>query len=131
MRIFRLNKKAESGIRLWLDDERDPKDPYIKHGFYSKGDEVWVKTPAEAINHLSQGKVSFISLDHDLGLDSSGESGMTVAKWIEAAAYNGELKRLEWDVHSQNPVGRKAIQQAMNNAERFWDEKDLENQTVQ
>ena len=127
MKVYRFAQQAAKNIRLWLDDERDPKDKNIQQNFYSQGNEIWIKTPAEAINYLSQGKVSFISLDHDL---AAGESGMTVARWIEESAYSGKLKRLEWNVHSQNPVGRKAIQQAMNNADGFWDEKDLENQTV-
>ena len=61
------------GIKLWLDDERDPKNPIIQNLFGAEGDEVWVKTAYAAIQYLRQGNVESISLDHDLGLPSAGE----------------------------------------------------------
>lgn len=106
-------------IRLWLDDERDPRDPKIQSDFGAEGDEVWVKTASVAINHLRGGNVSSISLDHDLGIGVTG-SGMDVAKWIEEQAFHGTLARLEWAVHSMNPVGAKQMMQALMKAEEFW-----------
>ena len=105
-------------IRIWLDDERNPSDPFIQKEFGAAGGELWVKTPEEAIVLLEQGNVSSISLDHDLG--EHVNSGEKVAKWIEEAAYFGKIEPLEWRVHSQNPVGAKNMFVALSNADRFW-----------
>lgn len=110
-------------MRLWLDDERDPKNPKIQKLFNSKGDEIWVKTAWEAIEYLKTNKVKFISLDHDLGPEEAG-TGMDVAKWIEENAYLNKLSRLVCKVHSQNVIGSKNIKKALYNAERFWKENE-------
>lgn len=105
-------------MKLWLDDERDPTQTYIQSNFGADGDEVWVKTAAQAIHYLKQGDVVSISLDHDLG--SGAGTGLDVAKWIEEQAYHRTLPRLSWSVHSMNPVGRKDIARAMRKADEFW-----------
>lgn len=107
-------------MKLWLDDERDPRDPKIQSGFGAEGDEVWAKTAAVAISYLNQGRVTFVSLDHDLGPPSAG-TGMDVAKWIEEQAYHGTLPRLTWAVHSKNAVGAKNMTRALVKADEFWD----------
>ena len=48
-------------MKVFLDDERIP-----------PGDWVLVRWPEEAIDLLKTGKVSEISLDHDLGDDEHG-----------------------------------------------------------
>jgi hypothetical protein len=116
-------KTAQSGIRLWLDDNRDPQDPKIQEMFGAKGDEIWVKTMEEAISYLHQGNVEFISFDHDL--DNEGEkpiehTGYDLASWIEERAFDQTLPPLGWNVHSRNPVGSSRIVDAMTNADRFW-----------
>lgn len=117
MIIFRLSSNS---IRLWLDDERDPSNPIIMSTFGSHGDEIWVKTPQEAISYLKNGNVSFISFDHDLGNLGEGVNGNMVANWIDEAAYKKEIPRLEWRIHSKNPTGAKDILAAMISAERWW-----------
>lgn len=106
-------------IHLWLDDERDPTNPSTQTLFHSTGKEVWAKTAHEAISLLQTGEVTHISLDHDLGDNS--ESGMTVARYIEEAAFHGTLPKLQWTVHSMNPIGKKNMETALNNANKFWD----------
>lgn len=113
--------KISQNVRIWLDDERDPKNPFIQKEFGAMGNEIWVKTPEEAIRLLEQGNVESISLDHDLG-ENIG-SGEQVAKWIEEKAYFGKISPLIWRVHSQNPVGAKNIFVALSNADRFWQKK--------
>lgn len=81
---------------------------------------TWVKTAWQAIAHLQRGNVESVSLDHDLGLERAG-TGVDVAKWIEEQAFHGNLPRLRWRVHSQNPIGARNMRQALLNAERFWD----------
>lgn len=110
-------------MRLWLDDERDPRDPKIQSDFGAEGNEIWAKTASVAIDYLKQGRVEFISLDHDLGPASAG-TGMDVANWIEENAFHGTLKRLVWAVHSKNSVGAKSMIQALTNADKFWDQKE-------
>jgi hypothetical protein len=106
-------------IHIWLDDERDPTDPIIQKNFGSTGDEVWIKTADECIEMLKSGRVSSISLDHDLGPEEAG-TGYDVAVWIEEAAYNKGIPKLGMRVHSANPVGRKNMERALINAERFF-----------
>jgi hypothetical protein len=106
-------------MNLWLDDNRDPKDPKIQNLFGSSGEEVWVKTVRQAIQQLTTGRVTHISLDHDLGANA-GDGG-EVADWIESAAYHGTLERLSWSIHSKNMVEVKNMTQAMMNADKFWD----------
>jgi hypothetical protein len=56
------------------------------------------------LKYLKQNRVTKISLDHDLGLEEAG-TGYDVAKWIEEATYNKTLNKLNWNIHSANPVG--------------------------
>jgi len=114
-------KTSQSKIRLWLDDKRDPKNPKIREKYKSSGDEIWVKTVEEAKAYLEQGNVSYISFDNDLGLPLEGRH---LANWIEEKAYNNEIPRLEWRVHSQNPKGAEQIKQAMQNADKYWSEHE-------
>jgi len=46
----------DGGLRVWLDDERDPTDPQVQRDFGAHGDEIWVKTAPEAIKMLEQGR---------------------------------------------------------------------------
>jgi hypothetical protein len=98
-------------MRVYLDDLR-PAPP---------GFDVLVRSAAEALAILQTGQVTFLSFDHDLGTE---ETGYTVAKWIEQAAFAGALRSIGWAVHSANPVGRGNIEAAMRNAERFWERDD-------
>ena len=115
-------KMSQSKVKLWLDDNRDPKNPTIKLDFGSRGDEIWVKTVEEAKSYLMNGNVEFISFDNDLGQQLEGSD---LADWIEELAFNNKIPRMAWKVHSKNPVKSKAITQAMTNADRFWDKNEL------
>lgn len=97
-------------MKLWLDDERPMPATFDFHA----------KTAKEAISCLDTGKVTEISLDHDLGSEEPNATGYFVAQFIEIAAHNRWIAPLVWDVHSANPAGRKNIEAAMRSAERFW-----------
>lgn len=99
-------------MRLYLDDERPTPDGWTR-----------AYTAREAIERIAAGGVVEISLDHDLGDDDAG-TGYTVALWIEEAAAFGRLGRIEWSVHSGNPVGRVRMEAALNSAERWWRERE-------
>lgn len=106
-------------MKIWLDDERDPSSPYWQRK-NAESDMVWVKTPEEAIELLKSGKVTFISFDHDLGTKLTGYD---VAKFIEQEAFRGIIPMLKWAVHTDNPVGRIKIAQALKNADVFWQQQ--------
>lgn len=102
---------------LWLDDERPMPNNFDIH----------CKTAYEAIELLKTGKVTRISLDHDLGDDDKFGTGYTVAKYIEAAIYNNEISMPRCGVHTQNPVGRANICAALQSAQKFdWARKAKE-----
>ena len=54
-------------MKVWLDDLRNPLDPYYQKKYGAAGNEVWVKSVEEAITLLKKGEVESISLDNDLG----------------------------------------------------------------
>jgi hypothetical protein len=108
-------------MKVWLDDDRDPTDEFIQREFGAAADMLWVKTAAEAVDVLRAGGVTAISLDHDLGATAEEiGTGYDVAKWIEKAAFDGELPRLSWRLHTASPVGRKSMMAALRNADAFW-----------
>lgn len=102
-------KIYKTEIKLWLDDLR-PMPPEF---------DMWAKNVDEAKAILNQGDVEFISFDNDLAEEQEGRH---LASWIEEKAFNGNIPPMDWQVHSANPIGAKAISQAMQNAERFWNE---------
>jgi hypothetical protein len=118
MEYGKMLNNLSLNINLWLDDIRNPRDPFVKNNFGSKGDETWVKNIEEAIEFLLNGNVVYISFDNDLG--EGMREGWQLAEWIEEKAYNKEILPLKWRVHSQNPVARKRIADSMENADKFW-----------
>jgi hypothetical protein len=100
-------------MRLYLDDVRPT----------PVGFDLRAYTADEAMDFLWSGKVTHISLDHDLG-DETDKTGYDVARYIEGAAYENLIPRLTWEIHSQNPVGRDNMIMALRSAERFWDEHE-------
>ena len=67
-------------------------------------------TPEQVIGLLQLGRVTAVSLDHDLGLvDGERErTGYDVLLWLEAEVGTGRWTRPlpELSVHSSNPVAR-------------------------
>ncbi len=96
-------------MKLWLDDIRLPPEGW-----------VWVKTSRDAITYLATGKVTEISLDHDLGDEDYHNTGYTVASFIEKAAFDHQIPHLDWNIHSANPVGRSKMEAALRHADRYW-----------
>lgn len=105
-------------MRLWLDDERDPKDPSVQEDFSSRKDDVWVKTAEEAIELLQTGKFDSISLDYDLGIGY--RPGIHVAHWILEQAKNHNFKRIEWRAHTSSLTCFLQITEVMMKAEKVW-----------
>ena len=103
-------------MKIWLDDKRPMPEGYT----------LWAKTADAAIHviaitlSLVPRYVEKISFDHDLG---EGKTGYDVATYIEYLAFKGLIPQIEWEIHTDNPAGRKRIRLAMQSADRFWNTK--------
>lgn len=85
-------------MRVYLDDERKTPPGWER-----------VYWPDEAIALLKTGKVTEISLDHDLGDDERG-TGYDVVTWIEEAVIIDGFKPPKMQVHSANSSARLKMQ---------------------
>lgn len=113
-------------MRIWLDDVRDPKEPFIQREYGAVGDEVWVKTGHEVYQLIQQGKVTSISIDNDLGPGYAGTAtGYDIACLIEKLAHDNLIGRMQWSIHTDNGYARLQIHQAMTNADKYWTEHEL------
>lgn len=97
-------------LRVWLDDFRPVP-------IYSDFD-IAIRKPDFLFPLIEANMVGFISFDHDLG--ERYRTGYDVASHIERLAAEGKIDRIEWKVHSANPVGVDNIVAAMKSADRFW-----------
>lgn len=95
-------------MKIFLDDER--KTP--------KG---WVRAywPEEVVEMLKTGKVSELSLDHDLGDDEHG-TGYDVILWIEEAVYKQGFKPPSIKVHSSNSSARAKMELGIRHIESIF-----------
>jgi hypothetical protein len=114
------------GIKLYLDDVR-PTPP------------GWVRayTFEDCIRILQNENVDVLSLDHDLGKcdecmkAESGEkshcphikSGYDVVCALEEMVYNGFIPPGFIGIHSDNSVGRKAMEQGIDSIYRIYENK--------
>lgn len=97
-------------MKLWLDDERDPKDPAIQRLFGAPCDAIWIKTSPEMCRKIEElaESITYISLDNDLGDNFllHGE-GYLVAEFIERGVFTDTLKLnpgIILKCHSMNSV---------------------------
>ena len=85
-------------MKVYLDDERTAPDGWVR-----------VYWPDEAIELLSSGNVTEISLDHDLGDDDRG-TGYNLVLWIEEqVALHGFVPPM-MSVHSANVSARNKME---------------------
>jgi len=94
-------------MKLFLDDERPTPEGWVR-----------AYTAPEAIAMLETGKVTHLSLDHDLGPDAAG-TGYDVCLYVEQRVfelafdfYNPFIPPV-MTVHSANPVGRERMEFAI------------------
>lgn len=91
-------------MRVYLDDIRQHPNGWER-----------AYTAPEAIELLKTGKVTEMSLDHDLGDDPAVGDGYDVVKWIEEQVHVDENFVLpEIKVHSANPVAHARMSIALN-----------------
>jgi hypothetical protein len=100
-------------MKLWLDDQLDDNDVPAR---WTPAGWVGVKSALQACRLIATGKVTHLSLDHDLGPNRG--TGYLVACFVEKHAH--ELPPMEWAIHSANPVGRERMARALENASRRW-----------
>ena len=101
-------------MKIWLDDVRPAPEGW---NHCKKAEEAfWYIMNAES---CLGDRVTELSFDHDLG---AIHTGYDLARWIEALAYNNRIPAITWKIHSANPVGRKNIEMAMQNADRYWEQ---------
>ena len=85
-------------MKVYLDDERATPEGW--HRVY------W---PDEAIAILKTGRVTELSLDHDLGADERG-TGYDVVLWIEEAVITRGFVPPKISVHSANSSARQKME---------------------
>ena len=95
-------------MKLWIDDCRPMPNDYDMHA----------RDYNESIAWLSSGLITDVSFDHDLG---EGKTGYDIAQWVEHMAYNKQLPKFTWKVHSANPIGAEYIKIALSKANNYWD----------
>jgi len=88
-------------MKVYLDDMRIPSKDWIL-----------VKWPNEAIKLLKTGKVTEISLDHDLGNDRKG-TGYDVILWIEEKVINSNFIPPKIHIHTANSSAREKMEKGV------------------
>lgn len=92
--------------RLYLDDLRPTPERFDRVYNYE-----------EFVEYLERkGLPDFISFDHDLGEDLSGYD---CAKYLVAYCLEHQRSLPDYQVHSQNPVGKENIERLLENFRRI------------
>lgn len=91
--------------KLWIDDERDPPDNTWSVARSSCEASAYIGSPDMKPGFAPDWFPEHISFDHDLG---GSDTVMLFLKWFELH-YPNAIKHFEWNVHSENPVGRANI----------------------
>lgn len=94
-------------IKVWLDDEREAPEGWLRA--------YW---PDEVIRHLGSGRVTELSLDHDLGDEARG-TGYDVLCWIEESVATRSFDPPRIFVHSANSSARLKMELAIAAIERL------------
>lgn len=90
-------------MKVYLDDEREESQGWTR-----------AYTAQEAVDFLRTGRVTAISLDHDLG-DNKNGTGYDVICWIEQRVEEGpDFKVPLIFLHTANPVGEKRMRQVLS-----------------
>jgi len=95
-------------VKVWLDDER-PAPAGWKRVYW----------PDEAIRLLQTGRVTEMSLDHDLGNDRRG-TGYDVVVWVEEQVVRNCFTPPKINVHSANPAGVRRMEQGVRQIQKLY-----------
>lgn len=94
-------------MKVYFDDERIAPDDWIQ-----------VRWPEDAIRLLESGKVTELSLDHDLGDDAHG-TVYDVVLWIEEAVATCGFRPPSIKVHSADSSARIKMESGIRSIERL------------
>lgn len=94
-------------MKVFLDDERATPDGWTRA--------YW---PDEVIALLQTGRVTELSLDHDLGDDARG-TGYSVLLWLEEQVAVHGMSAPAIHVHSANSSARGKMEAAIASIQRF------------
>lgn len=95
-------------MRLYVDDIRTPPEGWQIARNYD-----------EAIYYINTGKVTEVSLDHDLGNEGFGWTGNDVLLWIEREVYFDHIPKPVIHVHTSNPAGRRKMELGIKAIEKM------------
>jgi len=84
-------------MKLFVDDQRAAPQGWI-----------CARSVDEAIEHLSQGAVTDLSLDYDLG--GPDTTGLDVLNWMESAISAGRIAMPAMTAHSGSILGRRRLE---------------------
>ncbi|MBD8069770.1 cyclic-phosphate processing receiver domain-containing protein [Bacillus sp. PS06] len=108
IQIETLNLLQENGVgNLYLDDLRD-----IPKGF------IGARTVEEAISVIMNTYIHIFSLDHDLGMDNSGNLRKTGYDLVKYICEKGIRPANRVYIHTDNVVGRENMYQTLKAAQR-------------
>lgn len=105
--------------KLFIDDERLPKS--VNWVEMPLGPWIIARNHDDFVKYIMQhGLPSFVSFDHDLGLEHyvtgnpnydkyKEKTGYDCAKWLVEYCMNNNLEFPDYQVHSMNPIGRENI----------------------
>lgn len=95
-------------MKIYLDDER-------------QAPEGWrlVTTAGEAVAYLKTGRITEISLDHDLGGETTGYDVLT---WLEWQVHMNNFSPPIIHIHTANSSARIKMEAAVKSIERFANE---------
>ena len=93
-------------MNLYLDDLRSTPENFERVYDYD-----------EFVNFINKNGVpEFISFDHDLG---EGKTGFDCAKFLVEFCLDNGVSDINFQVHSQNPVGEENIEKLLDNFNRL------------
>ena len=93
-------------MNLYLDDLRSTPENFERVYDYD-----------EFVNFINKNGVpEFISFDHDLG---EGKTGFDCAKLLVEFCLDNGVSDINFQVHSQNPVGKENIEKLLDNFNRL------------
>lgn len=99
-------------MKVYLDDERETPLGWFR-----------TYTPYETINCLKSGRVTELSLDHDLGDDEMIGTGYDVVLWIEEQVHTNNFVPPKMKVHSANSSARSKMEAGIKSINRFYYEQ--------
>lgn len=126
-KIARFVGKKAVDYNLFLDDNRNPTDPFMvnRSFIYVNYEWVIVRSYADFVKVIKKNGIpKFISFDHDISdFDEYGNelTGYDCAKWLVNYCDSKRLKLPTYFIHSQNTTGSRNIFHYLKNAKRVLD----------